>query len=113
MSRRTNSGNQEENRFNEINNRLELLVRVSENLLEERNREQANQHVEHQEHDITRWISQFKPPMYDGNADPKSLENWIREFEKIFDVVGCPNFIKVSQAVFYLIDQADLEWVQN
>ena len=113
MSRRATNGNQEEDRLNEMNNRLELLVRATENLLEERNRILANPHVGQPDSDITRRIAQFKPPTYDGSADPKKLENWIREFEKVFDVVGCPNIMKVTQVVFYLCDQADLWWSQN
>ena len=102
MSRLNTAGNQDDERFVELNNRLELLVRATENLLEERHREQANQTARPQDPDVTRRIAQFKPPTYDGCADPKKLENWIREFEKIFDVVGCSNIMKVSQATFYL-----------
>ena len=67
----------------------------------------------HHEPDITRRIAQFKPPAYDGSADPKKLENWFREFENIFDMVGCPAVMKVIQAVFYFTDQADIWWAQN
>ena len=111
MSRRVNSGSLEDERFSMINDRLELLVRATENLLEARNREVVNPN--RQDGDITRRISQFKPSTYDGSADPQKLENWIRELEKIFDVVGCPDLIKVNQAVFYLVGQADLWWGLN
>ena len=72
-----------------------------------------NPHVGPPESDITRRITQFKPPIYDGSADPKKLKNWIQEFEKVFDVLGCPNIMKVTQAIFYLSDQADLWWSWN
>ena len=51
MSRRANSGNQEDGRLSEINSRLELLVCAIKNLFEGGSREQANPH---QEPDITR-----------------------------------------------------------
>ena len=105
--------NLDDERYNELSNRLELLVRATENLLEEHHQEQTNQAARHQDPDITRRIGQFKPPTFDGSTDPKKLENWVREFEKIFDVVGCPNVLKVPQAAFYLVDQADLWWAQN
>ena len=102
MSRRNASGSQDDERFNELNNRLELLVRATKNLLEERNREKADPAIRPQDPDVTRRIAQFKPQTYDGSADPKKLENWIREFEKVFDVVGCPNIMKVSPSCILL-----------
>ena len=113
MPRRNTAGNQDDERFIELNNRLKLLMRATENLLEERHRKQANLAARPQDPDVTRQIAQFRPLTYNGCADPKKLENWIREFEKIFDVVGCPNIMKVSQASFYFMDEADLWWVQN
>ena len=111
MSRRTPAGSNEDERFSLINDRLELLVRATENLLEAGARETLN--ANHHDGDITRRISHFRPSTYDGSTDPMKLENWIREMEKIFDVVGCPDLIKVNQAVFYLVGQADLWWRQN
>ena len=71
MSRR-NGNNQEEDRLLELDGHLELLVRATENVLEERNWGVINPI---QEPDITRRIAQFKLPTYDGSVDPKKLEN--------------------------------------
>ena len=30
-------------------------------------------------------LSKVKPPYFKGQADPTFLENWIREFEKLFE----------------------------
>ena len=42
MSHRNASGSQDDEHYNEIHNSLELLVRATENLLEERHKEQAD-----------------------------------------------------------------------
>ena len=56
-------------------------------------------------------IFKAKPPTYDGTPEPKELKNWIREMEKVFDAVGCPEAQKVVNGVYYLRDQADLWWL--
>ncbi|XP_056696332.1 uncharacterized protein [Spinacia oleracea] len=58
-------------------------------------------------------LSKVKPPYFKGQADPTFLENWIREFEKLFEAVSCPGSMRVSQAVLYLKDEADLWWKEN
>ncbi|XP_057246742.1 uncharacterized protein LOC130589489 [Beta vulgaris subsp. vulgaris] len=58
-------------------------------------------------------LSKVKPPYFKGQADPTFLENWIREFEKLFEVVNCPADMRVGQAVLYLKDEADLWWREN
>ncbi len=93
MFRRNPSGTQDDERLNVLNDCLELLVQDTENLLEGGNRENPNCH----DGDITRRIAQFKPSTYDGNAEPQKLENWVREIEKIFAVVGCPDIMKVNK----------------
>ena len=32
-------------------------------------------------------IAQSKPPVYEGEPDPVKLENWLREFNKLLDVL--------------------------
>ncbi|XP_021714716.1 uncharacterized protein LOC110682696 [Chenopodium quinoa] len=58
-------------------------------------------------------VAQSKPPTYQGEADPVVLENWLREFEKLFGAVGCPENSKVGCAIYYLRGEADLWWQQN
>ncbi|XP_056694803.1 uncharacterized protein [Spinacia oleracea] len=63
--------------------------------------------------DMFERLAKFKPPYFEGQADPTFIENWIREFEKLFWVVNCPENMKVGQAVLYLKDEADLWWKEN
>ncbi|XP_021737553.1 uncharacterized protein LOC110704075 [Chenopodium quinoa] len=58
-------------------------------------------------------VAQSKPPTYQGEPDPTILENWLREFEKLFGAVGCPENLKVSCATYFLRGEADLWWQQN
>ena len=92
MSCRNPSGNQEDERFNMLNDRLELLVQATENLLEARKHEVLNPN--RHDDDITRRIADFKPSTNDGSAQPQKLENWVHEMEKIFTTVRCPDIIK-------------------
>ena len=53
-------------------------------------------------------LAKVKPPYFKGQSDPTFLENWIREFEKLFEVVNCPEDMRVGQTVLYLKDEANL-----
>ncbi|XP_021768231.1 uncharacterized protein LOC110732581 [Chenopodium quinoa] len=57
-------------------------------------------------------VAQSKPLTYQGKPDPTILENWLREFEKLFGEVGFPN-LKVGCATYYLRGEANLWWKQN
>ncbi|XP_021770728.1 uncharacterized protein LOC110734910 [Chenopodium quinoa] len=46
-------------------------------------------------------------------AIAQQLENWLREFEKLFGAVGCPENSEVGCATYYLRGEADLWWQQN
>ncbi|XP_021731339.1 uncharacterized protein LOC110698250 [Chenopodium quinoa] len=35
-------------------------------------------------------VAQSKPPTYQGEPDPTILENWLKEFEKLFGAIGSP-----------------------
>ena len=48
-----------------------------------------------------------------GKEDPASLENWIREFDKLFDAINCPSELMVNNGVYYLREEADLWWAQR
>ncbi|XP_057543963.1 uncharacterized protein LOC130823359 [Amaranthus tricolor] len=59
---------------------------------------------------ISKRISQNKPPTYSGTGEPAALESWLREFDKLFNVVQCPENLRVNQAAFYLQEEADYWW---
>ena len=42
-----------------------------------------------------------------------SLENKIREFDKLFDAIVCPENLRAHNVVYYLRDEADLWWKQR
>ena len=52
--------------------------------------------------DMFERLVKVKLPYFKGQEDPTFLENWIREFEKLFGAVNCPENMKVGQAVLYL-----------
>ncbi|XP_021736285.1 uncharacterized protein LOC110702850 [Chenopodium quinoa] len=54
-----------------------------------------------------------RPPTYQVELDPTVLENWLREFEKLFGAVGCPENSKVGCATYYRRGEADIWWQQN
>ncbi|XP_048502858.1 uncharacterized protein LOC125498650 [Beta vulgaris subsp. vulgaris] len=58
-------------------------------------------------------LAKVKPSYFKGQSYPAFLENWIREFEKLFEVVNCPGNMRVGHAVLYLKDEADLWWREN
>ncbi|XP_021717296.1 uncharacterized protein LOC110685141 [Chenopodium quinoa] len=58
-------------------------------------------------------VAAAKPPVYLGKEDPTSLENWIREFDKLFDAINCPSELRVNNGVYYLREEADLWWTQR
>lgn len=52
----------------------------------------------------------LKPPLFVGKEDPTIVQNWVREFDKIFTVAGTLELQKVDQATFYLRENADTWW---
>ena len=63
--------------------------------------------------EMSKRISQSKPLTFDGKGEPSELELWLREFDKLFDVVECPEELKVNQATFYLVGEADYLWANS
>ncbi|XP_056690221.1 uncharacterized protein [Spinacia oleracea] len=63
--------------------------------------------------DIFKKVAASKPPTYVGKEDPTSLENWIREFDKPFDAINCPEDLKINNDVYYLREEADFWWSQR
>lgn len=58
-------------------------------------------------------ISQIKSPLYQGESNPTILENWLREFEKLFSAVSFPKEFKANNVVFYLRDEVGHWWPHN
>src|SRR5262249_11652145 len=50
------------------------------------------------------------PPLFKGESDPDVAESWIRETEKIFSAIRCPEEDKVVVAAFTLQERADVWW---
>ena len=46
--------------------------------------------------------------VYEGKGDPVILEEWIRQMEKIFDVVEVPDSKCINIGVFYHTDLVDM-----
>ena len=59
---------------------------------------------------MSKRISQNKPPTYSETGEPAALESWLREFDKLFNVVQCPENLRVDQAPFYLQEEVDYWW---
>ncbi|XP_021743848.1 uncharacterized protein LOC110709895 [Chenopodium quinoa] len=58
-------------------------------------------------------LAQVKPPYFEGGVDLTFLENWIREFDKIFTALNCPVNMRMDQAAMYLKEEADVWWRDN
>ncbi|XP_022853829.1 uncharacterized protein LOC111375262 [Olea europaea var. sylvestris] len=52
----------------------------------------------------------YKPPIFDGKADPLTAEEWIRGMERIFKHLSCTDAQKVLCAEFMLVDAASHWW---
>src|SRR5262249_219623 len=58
-------------------------------------------------------MEQFRrmgPPSFSGEGAPSVAESWIRETEKIFRAIRCPEEDRVPLASFMLQDRADVWW---
>ena len=62
---------------------------------------------------MSKRISQNKPSPFDSKGEPSELEQWLREFDKLFDVVECPEELKVNQAAFCLTGKVDYWWANS
>ncbi|XP_057542410.1 uncharacterized protein LOC130820884 [Amaranthus tricolor] len=65
------------------------------------------------ERDSLEMMLTSKPSTFDGKGEPSELELWLREFDKLFDVVECPEELKVNQPAFYLVGEADYWWAKS
>ncbi|MQL99959.1 hypothetical protein Taro_032683 [Colocasia esculenta] len=66
-----------------------------------------------QDHGGPSIMKRFKrmiPPSFKGESDPLMAESWLRETEKIFRVIRCPDEDKVTLATNMLQERADVWW---
>ncbi|XP_021717061.1 uncharacterized protein LOC110684928 [Chenopodium quinoa] len=91
---------------------LKQLTHIIENITKVVKRENRNPKLDAYSEVFKRVVA-AKPPVYLGWEDPASLENWIREFDKMFDAINCPSDLRVDNGVCYLREEADLWWVQR
>ena len=54
-----------------------------------------------------------KSPKYDGKGNPVRMENWIREFDKIFVTLQVPEEMIVDSAAYHLIEDAEIWYVHQ
>jgi len=52
-------------------------------------------------------FQQNNPPGFNGGYNPDSAQNWIREIEKIFQVMTCPEGQKVAFPTYTLVEEAE------
>ncbi|KAM0892448.1 hypothetical protein ACQ4PT_025752 [Festuca glaucescens] len=60
--------------------------------------------------DNLRQFLRLKPPSFHGSANPLASEDWLKEVEKIFEVMLCPDEEKVTLAIFMLQGGASDWW---
>ncbi|KAK9676934.1 hypothetical protein RND81_11G111000 [Saponaria officinalis] len=63
--------------------------------------------------DMTKAVSLQRPEYFDGKGDPVKLEAWVRSFDKIFTTLNCEENLRIPQATYYLVDNADIWWTEN
>ncbi|MQL69604.1 hypothetical protein Taro_001890 [Colocasia esculenta] len=66
-----------------------------------------------QDHGGPSIMERFKrmtPPSFKGESDPLMAESWLRETEKIFRAIRCPDEDKVTLATYMLQERADVLW---
>ncbi|XP_021769526.1 uncharacterized protein LOC110733774 [Chenopodium quinoa] len=91
---------------------LRKLTSITENITKVVNQGNCNFDLDSYSEVFKRFVA-TKPPVYLGKEDPVSLENWIREFDKLFDAINCPSELRVNNDVYYLREEADLWWAQR
>ncbi|XP_020205195.1 uncharacterized protein LOC109790454 [Cajanus cajan] len=61
----------------------------------------------------SRDLAEFRkchPPQFTGEADPEVADRWIRELEKIFNVLGCSPEKRLAYAMYMLVGEAEHWW---
>ncbi|GER37219.1 retrotransposon protein [Striga asiatica] len=65
------------------------------------------------ERDLGQRIAEFRgfhPATFNGQGDPRQVEEWVRNLDLIFEVMGCPAPVKVMCAQLQLTGDAGLWW---
>ncbi|KAK0594976.1 hypothetical protein LWI29_002325 [Acer saccharum] len=63
--------------------------------------------------DVVVTLERFKklgPPVFKGRIDPIATEAWLKQIEKVFIAIACPDKQKVVFTSFMLEDEADHWW---
>ena len=55
-------------------------------------------------------VAKRNPKVYEGKEDLMILKEWIRQLEKIFDIVEVPDNKRINIGAFYLSRTADMWW---
>ena len=55
-------------------------------------------------------FQQNNPPAFNGGYNPDGAHNWIREIEKIFQVMTCSEGQKVAFGTYTLVEEAEYWW---
>ncbi|MQL80547.1 hypothetical protein Taro_012993 [Colocasia esculenta] len=55
-------------------------------------------------------FKRMTPPSFKGQSDPLMVESWLRQTEKIFRAIRCPDEDKVTLATYMLQERADVWW---
>ncbi|KAL6526554.1 hypothetical protein OROGR_015644 [Orobanche gracilis] len=56
-------------------------------------------------------ISHLRPPTFEGSSEPTDVVHWLEHFDKLFDMVQCPEENKVPIAAYYLCKGAYSWWL--
>ncbi|MQL93307.1 hypothetical protein Taro_025947 [Colocasia esculenta] len=59
---------------------------------------------------IMKRFKRMTPPSFKGESDPLMAKSWLRETEKIFRAIRCPDEDKVTLATYMLQERADVWW---
>ncbi|OVA00993.1 hypothetical protein BVC80_855g7 [Macleaya cordata] len=60
----------------------------------------------HDDNAILKDFKSWRPTSYDGTPDPAKAEKWLKDIEKIFDLIRCIDELKVRMATYMLVDGA-------
>ncbi|XP_074277976.1 uncharacterized protein LOC141601580 [Silene latifolia] len=58
-------------------------------------------------------VTRHRHTKYLGVGEPNPFSDWVREMENVFEVVRCPDELKVEQAAFYLGGLAGGWWYKE
>ena len=81
---------------------IDALVRLTATMERNQDRQEVNNGA--------RAMADFQknnPPKFSGGSDPEGSQQWIREMEKIFRVMGSTDDQKVAFATFKLTNEAE------